>query len=182
MKELTLFNTPVRIDDDGMVCLTDMWQIAKERAESGDDKFLSGRDINNLRPYKFSRLESTQLFIKELSKWDLKTHLKTVRGKHGGTFGSRYVAYEFAGHIDPAFKVGVYTVLDKFFSGELISLASFMADANMIDHVIKEEMTEISHCARQMNHWGVGGRKKHLLDKREEVYAKLQIKIPGLPS
>ncbi|MDC9605592.1 KilA-N domain-containing protein [Xenorhabdus griffiniae] len=88
MKTLTLFNTPVRINDDGMVCLTDMWRIAKARVEAGDNDFLGGRDIENLRPSKFKRLESTQLFIKELSKWDSKAHLETIQGKHGGTFGS----------------------------------------------------------------------------------------------
>jgi len=182
MQSLSLFNTPVRIDDEGMVCLTDMWKIAKDRVKSGDNKFLAGRDIDNLRPYKFVRLESTQLFINELSKWDFKTHLRTERGKHGGTFGSRFVAYEFAGHIDPAFKVGVYNVLDKFFSGDIVALAGLMANANMIDHIIKEEASHISGCARDMNHWGLGGRKRKLLEKREQAYAQLQIKIPGLPA
>ncbi|MCP1065399.1 KilA-N domain-containing protein [Serratia symbiotica] len=105
MKELQLFNHSVRVSDEGMICLTDMWQIAKLRAESGDDKFLVRREINSIRPSQFALLESTSLFIKELAKCDLSTHLKTVRGKHGSTFGSWYVAYEFAGHIDPAFKV-----------------------------------------------------------------------------
>lgn len=180
MKELKLFNYPVRVNDEGMICLTDMWQIAKLRAESGDDKFLGGRDIDSIRPSQFARLESTKLFISELSKCDLNTHLKTVRGKHGGTFGSRYVAYEFAGHIDPAFKVGVYTVVDKFLSGEMITMASYMAEANLADHVFKEESAFVSDCARTMSYWGVGGRKRHLVNKRQEAYAKLQINMPGI--
>ncbi|CDG48186.1 hypothetical protein SCTVLC_1484 [Serratia symbiotica SCt-VLC] len=48
-------------------------------AESGDDKFLGGREINSIRPSQFARLESTRLFIKELAKCDLSTHLKTAR-------------------------------------------------------------------------------------------------------
>lgn len=180
MKELKLFDQPVRVNDEGMICLTDMWQIAKLRAESGDDNFLSGRDINSIRPSQFSRLESTRIFIKELSKCDLNTHLRTVRGKHGGTFGSRYVAYEFAGHIDPAFKVGVYTVVDKFLSGEMVTMASYMAEANMADHIYHEEASVVSDAARTMNYWGVGGRKKHLTVKRQDAYAKLQVSIPGL--
>ncbi|MGV2810859.1 KilA-N domain-containing protein [Enterobacter cancerogenus] len=182
MKELKLFDYPVRVNDEGMICLTDMWQIAKLRAEAGDDNFLGGRDINSIRPSQFARLDSTKLFIKELSKCDLSTHLKTVRGKHGGTFGSRYVAYEFAGHIDPAFKVGVYTVVDKFLSGEMVTMASYMAEANMADHIYHEEASVVSDAARTMNYWGVGGRKRHLTVKRQEAYEKLQVKIPGLPS
>jgi hypothetical protein len=175
MKTLTLFNTPVRINDDGMVCLTDMWRIAKARAEAGDNDFLGGRDIENLRPSKFKRLESTQLFIKELSKWDSKAHLETIQGKHGGTFGSRFVAYEFAGHIDPAFKVGVYAVLDNYFSGELISVASYMAEANMAAYTFNQEAAIVSDCARTLNYWGKGGRKAHLLDNKQQAENKLQI-------
>lgn len=181
MKELKLFNHPVRVNDEGLICLTDMWQIAKLRAESGDDKFLAGRDINSIRPSQFARLDSTKLFINELSKCDLNTHLKTIRGKHGGTFGSRYVAYEFAGHIDPAFNVGVYTVVDKFLSGEMVTMASYMAEANIADHIYHEEASLVSDAARTMNYWGVGGRKRHLTVKRQEAYEKLQVAIPGLP-
>lgn len=50
MKKLQLFNHPVRVNDEGMICLTDMWQIAKLRAESGDDEFLGGREITSIRP------------------------------------------------------------------------------------------------------------------------------------
>ncbi|HDL7646059.1 TPA: KilA-N domain-containing protein [Yersinia enterocolitica] len=172
MKELAVFNTPVRIDDEKLISITDIWNAAKS----------AGRRVNNLRPTDFLRSPVTRSFINELIKGGESTPFKVIKGRNGGTYVTRFLAYEYAGYIDPAFKVGVYTVLDKYFSGELISLASFMADANMIDYVIKEEKTEISHCARQMNYWGVGGRKKQLLDKREEVYAKLQVKIPGLPS
>lgn len=181
MKSVKLFNTPIRIDDDGMVCLTDMWLIAKTRAESGDDRFLCGRDIDSIRPYKFTRLESTVLFISELSKWDLKSHLKTIRGKSGGTYASRYLAYEYAGHIDPAFKVGVYTVLDKFFSGELVSMAGLIAEAHIADRNFEEAAEIVSDSARAMSHWGVGGQKQYFHHKRQEAYARLKIEIPDLP-
>ncbi|NIG88693.1 hypothetical protein M5J15_11140 [Serratia symbiotica] len=116
------------------------------------------------------------MFIKKLAKCDLSTHLKTARGKHGGTFGIRYVAYEFASHIDLAFKVGVYTVVDKFLSGEMVTMASYMAD-----HIFHEEASEVSDAARTMNYWEAGGRKRHLMVKRQKAYEKLQVKIPGLP-
>lgn len=87
----------------------------------------------------------------------------------------RFVAYEFAGHIDPAFKVGVYTVLDKYFSGELISVASYMAEANMAAYTYNQEATIVSDCARTLNYWGRGGRKAHLLDNKKQAENRLQL-------
>lgn len=182
MKKLALFSGTVRVDDDDMVCLTDMWQIAKERAASGDSGFLAGRDIDNVRPVNFLRNPTTSLFLKELVKGEIISPLKTVKGKYGGTYAVRYLAYEYAGYIDPAFKVGVYTVLDKYFSGELISMASYIAEARMADHNFNVEAAVVSEGARVMNFWGLGGRKQYLHQKRQEAYAKLKVIIPDLPA
>jgi len=58
MKELQLFNHPVRVNDEGVICMTDMWQIAKLRTELGDDKFLCERKINSIRPSQFAHFKS----------------------------------------------------------------------------------------------------------------------------
>ncbi|CZZ54052.1 Uncharacterised protein [Enterobacter hormaechei] len=29
MKSLTLFNQPIRVGEDGMICLTDMWKASE---------------------------------------------------------------------------------------------------------------------------------------------------------
>ncbi|WP_252408369.1 KilA-N domain-containing protein, partial [Escherichia coli] len=35
MKAITLFNTPIRVDESGMICLTDMWKASgKSESES----------------------------------------------------------------------------------------------------------------------------------------------------
>lgn len=180
MKELTLFNTPVRIDEDGMICLTDIWQIAKSRSDEGDSQFLCGRDIESIRPSRFLKNAEVKMFINELAKWEPESHLKSARGNGGGTYGSRFVAYKYAAYIDPAFEVGVYKVVDKYFSGEMVTIASYMAEANMADHILKEESAVVSDCARTMNYWGLGGRKRQLVNNRQEAYAKLQITVPGL--
>ena len=44
---------------------------------------------------------------------------KTTAGKNVGTWSCKLLAYDYAGWIDPDFKVGVYTVLDKYFSDQL---------------------------------------------------------------
>lgn len=170
MKELALFNTPVRIDDEKLISITDIWKAAKA----------AGKSVDNLRPTDFLRSPVTRSFINELVKGGESTPFKIIKGRNGGTYVTRFLAYEYAGYIDPAFKVGVYTVLDKFFSGEMVTMASYMAEANMADHILREESAIVSDCARTMNYWGVGGRKRHLVNNRQEAYARLQINVPGL--
>ncbi|KEA54657.1 hypothetical protein DT73_00395 [Mangrovibacter sp. MFB070] len=170
MKELAVFDTPVRIDDEKFISITDIWKAAKA----------AGRNVDNLRPTDFLRSPVTRSFINELIKGGESTPFRIIKGRNGGTYVTRFLAYEYAGYIDPAFKVGVYTVLDKFFSGEMITLASYMAEANMADHILKEESAVVSDCARTMNYWGIGGRKRQLVNNRQEAYARLQINVPGL--
>ncbi|MDU3815783.1 MAG: KilA-N domain-containing protein [Pantoea sp.] len=170
MKELALFDTPVRIDDEKLISITDIWKAAKA----------AGKSVDNLRPTDFLRSPVTRSFINELVKGGESTPFKIIKGRNGGTYVTRFLAYEYAGYIDPAFKVGVYTVLDKFFSGEMVTMASYMAEANMADHILREESAIVSDCARTMNFWGVGGRKRQLVSNRQEAYARLQINVPGL--
>ncbi|MEL7747765.1 KilA-N domain-containing protein [Enterobacter cloacae] len=52
MKSLTLFNQPIRVGEDGMICLTDMWKASgKSDAES---------------PYHYLRNKQTKEFLAEL--------------------------------------------------------------------------------------------------------------------
>lgn len=54
MKSLTLFNQPIRVGEDGMICLTDMWKDSgKSDAES---------------PYHYLRNKQTKEFLAELKK------------------------------------------------------------------------------------------------------------------
>lgn len=167
MKELSVFNTPVRVGNDGYISITDIWKAAKA----------AGMKVDNLRPVDFLRSSVTQSFINELVKGGNSTPFIISKGRNGGTFATKFLAYEYAGYIDPAFKVGVYTVLDKYFSGELISVASFMAEANMAAYVYNQEAAIVSDCGRTMNYWGRGGRKAHLLHNKQEAENNLQIAL-----
>ena len=54
MKAITLFNTPIRVDESGMICLTDMWKASgKSESES---------------PYHYLRNKQTKEFLAELEK------------------------------------------------------------------------------------------------------------------
>ena len=107
MKNLTLCDRTVRINDDGMVSLTDMWRASGQ--------------ANKSRPKYFLENDKTKAFIEALSAKGGNPPLMTVKGgsQESGTWAHKLVAYKYASWIDPIFEVGAYTVLDKFFAGEL---------------------------------------------------------------
>lgn len=89
MKSLTLFNQPIRVGEDGMICLTDMWKASgKSDAES---------------PYHYLRNKQTKEFLAELKK-NHESVVLTTRGVHGGTYGGKFVAYDYAAWLNPGFK------------------------------------------------------------------------------
>lgn len=86
MKSLTLFNQPIRIGEDGMICLTDMWKASgKSESES---------------PYHYLRNKQTKEFLAELEK-NHESVVFTERGVHGGTYGGKFVAYDYAAWLNP---------------------------------------------------------------------------------
>ncbi|MFP2768056.1 KilA-N domain-containing protein [Oceanisphaera sp. KMM 10153] len=107
MKELILCNQKVKVAEDGMVSLTDMWKAAGGK--------------NKDRPKYFLKNDRTVAFVDELTKGENPPLRITKGGSESGTWGCKYLAYKYAAWIDPAFEVGVYRILDQFFSGELQS-------------------------------------------------------------
>jgi hypothetical protein len=80
----------VRKDNDGNICLTDLWKLA------GSDE--------NKRPVIWQRHETTIAFCRAVSvflKGDLKSLLKTTRGKSGATWAHTQIALEYAQYLDP---------------------------------------------------------------------------------
>ena len=132
MKEFLLNGKPVRVDDDGFISLTDMWKA-------------SGSNPRH-KPTLFTSNSTTIHFMDALI---LKVGIPTFRitkGRYGGTWGHKLVAYKFAGWIDPVFEVGVYTILDKFFSG------------NLIESRTQEMMTLLEDEERSINKGSFHGR------------------------
>lgn len=105
MKELTLFNQTIRVTSDNLISLTDMWKAA-------------GRKNKN-RPKYFLENSRTVAFIEELAKGGIPPLRIVKGGREAGTWACKYLAYKYAAWIDAAFEVGVYRIIDKFFSGEL---------------------------------------------------------------
>ena len=108
MRDLELSGQVIRVDDEGFVCLTDLWKA-------------SGADPKN-KPAEFLRNENTKRFIESLNVKVGYPTLRIVRGgKNSGSWSDKLICYKYAGFIDSDFEVGVYSILDKFFSGELTS-------------------------------------------------------------
>ena len=126
MKNLMLCEKKVRIDDDGFVSLTDMWKASGE--------------ANKTRPKYFLKNDQTESFVMALATKGGISPLKKIKGgKSPGTWAHKLVAYKYAGWIDPVFEVGVYKVLDAYFSGELVDRDGWKA---LHEYVIDERFSK----------------------------------------
>ena len=156
MKELMLCGHPVRVDDQGLLCLTDIW-------------IASGRDEKN-KPSNFLRNDKTQEYISYLEK-SLYRAFYTVKGRNGGTYAHRKVCYEFAGWVRPEYKDFVYDVLDAYYSGDLKTERQWKMQAELQqfaidDGVSKRVGTMGSHLMLRRK------REKHHLENRAIVLLK----------
>ena len=175
MNELVLFDTNVKVNEDDMVSLTDIWKSAKAASER-KTLSLHKRGINSLTPSKFLNLVSTKLFVSELSKRKENFLLKITKGKHGETFAHRMLAYKYAAFIDPAFEVGVYTVLDQYFTGKFEVQASLTTRLEVLTSTLSIGQKHISHPAREMRYWR--DIKRGLLEEIAFVTNELQMQLP----
>ena len=161
MKDLEMSGSRVRLDDEGFVCLTDLWKA-------------SGGDPKN-KPFEFLRSESTKRFIDELNSKAGYPALRIQKGgANPGTWSDKLLAYKYAGFIDPAFEVGVYTILDKYFSGEL-------KPENFNDRLQDWAARELA-CDKKGSFHGRElalhkNRKNQLHDEGEKLLSEIQIKI-----
>ena len=133
MNDLMISGHNVKVDDQGMVSLTDMWKA------SGS--------ANRNRPRFFIENDKTEAFLKALDKRNSVENpkagfpaLRIIKGgTYPGTWANELVAYKYAGWIDPDFEVGAYKVLGRFFSGELIDKKGWKA---LHDYVIDERFSK----------------------------------------
>lgn len=175
MNNLVLFDTNVKVNEDGMISLTDMWKSAKNAKENGSAS-LSKRDLNTLRPAQFLRRPPTKAFIDELSKCVDSTHFKSGGIKGGEVFGDKRLAYKYAAFVDPAFEVGVYTVIDQYFAGKLEAQASLTTRLEVLTSTLSIGQKHISNPAREMRYWR--DIKRGLLEEIAFVTNELQMQLP----
>ena len=162
MKNIELSGKTIRLDENGLICLTDIWKA-------------SGGQQKNKPATKFLNNESTKRFIDSLN---LKVGYPTLRiihgGKNAGTWADKLICYKYAGFIDADFEVGVYTILDKYFSGEL-------KPENFNDRLQDWAARELA-CDKKGSFHGRElalhrNRKNQLHDEGEKLLSEIQIKI-----
>ncbi|MGC0869519.1 UNVERIFIED_ORG: KilA domain-containing protein [Pantoea agglomerans] len=164
MKALKLCDTPVRVDREGMICLTDMWKASgKSESES---------------PYHYLRNKQTKEFLAELEK-NHESVVFTERGVKGGTYGGKFVAYDYAAWLNPGFKYAAYKVLDDYFTGQLQHKNSLSAQLNIKCHEFDQKKDMASFCGSGLASWRF--TKPVLLAEIHSLANQLQITIPGLP-
>ncbi|HGT0431526.1 TPA: KilA-N domain-containing protein, partial [Yersinia enterocolitica] len=183
--ELTLFNTSVRIEENNMVCLTDIWQAASKAKEEGLAPSLSKRNMDKLRPWYFLRNASTKRFINSLIKLSKNESLElpskptfTAPGNSGGTYAHKLIAYKYAAYLDSDFEAGTFVILDKFFSGELQRKHSLSAQLNMVCLEFDQKKDMASYCGQGLVGWK--HEKPVLVAEINRLANQLQITIPGL--
>ena len=154
MQNLMLCEQAVRVDDDGFVSLTDMW-----KASGGKKKNRPGYFLENEKTIAFLEALNDKGGILEAGN----PASRIVKGgKHQGTWAHKLVAYKYASWIDPVFEVGAYTVLDKFFSGDLISKDGWKA---LHDYVIDERF---SKAMGSFHGKGLSKRRRELTELQKE--------------
>ncbi|ENV4943843.1 KilA-N domain-containing protein [Escherichia coli] len=122
--------------------------------------------------------EQTKEFLAELEK-NHESVVFTERGVHGGTYGGKFVAYDYAAWLNPGFKYAAYKVLDDYFTGELQHRNSLSAQLNMKCHEFDQKKDMASFCGQGLAAWRY--TKPVLVAEINTLANQLQITIPGLP-
>ena len=159
MKQVELCGQMVRVNEDEMVSLTDMWKASGGKKEHQPSLFLRNKKVKEY-------IEALDVKLQKCSLTSIKG------GRDKGTWADKLVAYDYAAWIDPKFKIGVYTVLDKFFAGELQPAISPMDQLNV---VLLKERTSLAK-AKVASEWMHDRKreKKKLADEAKKAIDELQ--------
>ncbi|WP_455916176.1 KilA-N domain-containing protein [Pantoea agglomerans] len=150
----------VRVDSEGRYNLNDLHAAA----------VLKGEATDNQRPSQFMRSKQVRKFVQTLSAVQKCTAVDSVNGgPTHGVWGMELVAIRYAAWLSPEFEIRVY----ETFREAVLNGIGNMTRLNRLDLLIASETKEVSACARKMNQWGVGGRKKMLNGTRENLLEQL---------
>ncbi|WP_420588252.1 KilA-N domain-containing protein [Bacterioplanoides sp.] len=127
MKSLMLCGHSVRVDDQGLINLNDMHEASGSRRAK--------------EPSKFMRMKDTVEYVSELNTHNLG-HFRSQRGRRGGTWVCKYIAYKYGSWIDKKFEVGVMKVLDAYFSGDLNTDSQWQMQQELQEHILEIRISE----------------------------------------
>lgn len=150
----------VRVDSEGRYNLNDLHAAA----------VLKGVATDNQRPSQFMRSKQVRKFVQTLSAVQKCTAVDSVNGgPTHGVWGMELVAIRYAAWLSPEFEIRVY----ETFREAILNGIGNMTRLNRLDLLIASETKEVSACARKMNQWGVGGRKKMLNGTRDNLLEQI---------
>lgn len=150
----------VRVDSEGRYNLNDLHAAA----------VLKGEATDNQRPSQFMRSKQVRKFVHTLSAVQKCTAVDSVNGgPTHGVWGMELVAIRYAAWLSPEFEIRVY----ETFREAVLNGIGNMTRLNRLDLLIASEKKEVSACARKMNQWGVGGRKRMLSGTRDNLLEQL---------
>lgn len=150
----------VRVDSGGRYNLNDLHAAA----------VLKGEATDNQRPSQFMRSKQVRKFVQTLSAVQKCTAVDAVNGgANHGVWGMELVAIRYAAWLSPEFEIRVY----ETFREAVLNGIGNMTRLNRLDLLIASETKEVSACARKMNQWGVGGRKRMLSGTRDNLLEQL---------
>ncbi|NNS07325.1 KilA-N domain-containing protein [Erwinia sp. JH02] len=150
----------VRVDSDGRYSLNDLHAAA----------VLKGEATESQRPGNFIKSAQIKRFAAELSEATNVASVKAVKGGlQSGVWGLELIAIRYAAWLSPKFEIRVYNT----FREAVLNGIGNMTRLNRLDLLIANETKEVSACARKMNQWGVGGRKRMLNGTRENLLEQM---------
>lgn len=163
---VNVYGVSVRVDSAGRYNLNDLHAAAVANGEATESQ----------RPNKFIRSAAVKRFVSALDSRGQKCRLKENQslnivngGVNQGVWAAELLAIRYAAWIKPEFEIQVY----ETFREAVLSSITSMNRLNRLDLLIATETKEVSACARAMNKWGVGGRKKLLNGARERIVSQM---------
>ncbi|HHL2458587.1 TPA: KilA-N domain-containing protein [Yersinia enterocolitica] len=146
----------VRVDEYGRYNLNDLHAAAVANGDATESQ----------RPGVFLKSKQVKRFVHTLSDATKSASVKVIKGGlKQGTWALELVVIRYAAWLKPEFEIRVYNT----FRDAVINGLGAMNRLNRLDLIINSEVKEVSSCARKMNGWGVGGRKRLLLTARERL-------------
>ncbi|WP_033756014.1 KilA-N domain-containing protein [Pantoea sp. NGS-ED-1003] len=156
----------VRVDKEGRYNLNDLHAAAVVKGDANESQ----------RPSKFIRSAAVKRFVNALNGRGQKSPLEQYQslsvvngGNQQGVWGVELLAIRYAAWINPEFEIRVY----ETFREAVLSGISHMNNLNRLDLLIATETEQVSGCARTMNKWGRGGRRKLLNNARERIIEQM---------
>lgn len=150
----------VRVDSEGRYNLNDLHAAA----------VLKGEATEAQRPSKFMRSSQIGRFVESLTKAQKRASVNIIKGgTQSGIWGLELVAIRYAAWLNPDFEIRVY----ETFREAVLNGISSMNHLNRLDLLIAQEVEQVSVCAKTMNKWGRGGRKKLLAETRQNIISQM---------